>query len=199
MRPSFIIGVCGGSGSGKTTLANELLYEMQIDAIGLSLDAYYRSLECFPQAIRGNYDHPDAIDAGLFTQQLAELRAGRSIEAPQYDFATHTRRKETISMCPASVIVVDGVLLFAMTEALPLLNMKIFVDTPADIRLARRLRRDVIERGRDTNSVLNQYEETVRPMHSRFVEPMKAKADIVADGEQAFALVIGRILQRLAR
>jgi uridine kinase len=178
----LIIGLAGGSGSGKTTIA-----ERVVDSVGpehvtlIPHDAYYRdqSALTFEERTRINYDHPDSLETDLLASHLKRLRAGESVERPVYDFATHTRSEETVTVDPESVILVEGILVLAEPELRDLMDLRVYVDTDGDLRLLRRLRRDIIERKRTVDSVLEQYEATVRPMHIQFVEPSKRYADII--------------------
>lgn len=178
----MIIGICGGTGSGKTTIARSI-----IEAVGkenvvlLEQDSYYRNLEDMPLDERrlANFDHPDSIDSELLVNHLKRLKSGNTIEMPVYDFKTHTRRRRTEYIEPKPVAIVEGILIFAEARILGLLDVRVFVDTPDDIRFIRRLRRDITERGRTVESVIAQYHATVRPMHFEFVEPSKRHADLI--------------------
>jgi uridine kinase len=201
----MIIGICGGTGSGKTTVANRILESVSRDeVIFIQQDSYYRNLDQMPLDYRRkvNFDHPDAIDNDLLVEHLRELRAGRTVELPVYDFKTHTRRPETLRMGPRPIIIVEGILVFNEERLREEMDVKVFVDTPDDIRFIRRLRRDVAERGRTVESVIEQYLATVRPMHMQFVEPSKRHADvIIPEGGHnlvSIALLSGRIRERLA-
>lgn len=187
----MIIGICGGSGSGKTYLAERLR-----DATGaayLAQDRYYRDLLDQPEALRaaGNFDHPDTIDFALLTAHVGALKAGVAVDAPLYDFTVHRRRAQTERLEASPTLIVEGTLLFAHADLLPLLDLKVFVDTEADLRLLRRIRRDVAERGRTLESVLGQWEATVRPMHRAFVEPGKRVADLIVPESADSAVVLG--------
>ena len=178
----MIIGICGGTGSGKTTVAQKIIAPVgAANVVYLQQDSYYRNLGDMPLELRHrvNYDHPDAFDTELLINHLDTLRAGESIEQPIYDYATHSRRAETIRVEPRPVIIVEGILVFINPQMRSLMDLKIFVDTDADIRFIRRLDRDVHERGRSVESVITQYTATVRPMHLQFVEPSKRYADII--------------------
>ena len=178
-RP-LLIGIAGGSGSGKSTIAQALA--ASIDRIALiQHDAYYRHRPdlTLEQRAALNYDHPDSLETDLLVLQLRDLRAGRKVLRPVYDFAAHLRSHEEVEVLPGAVIVVEGILVLAEPDLRKLFDLKIYVDTDPDLRLARRLRRDIVERGRTVNSVLAQYESTVRPMHLEFVEPSKRYADLI--------------------
>jgi uridine kinase len=177
-----IIGIGGGSGSGKTTVAERILNTVDRNHVAvLQQDSYYRNLGDMPLELRHqiNFDHPDALDNGLFTNHLRALRAGEAIEMPVYDFAHHARRAETVPVQPRPIIIVEGILIFVDPAARELMDIKIFVDTAADIRFIRRLKRDVSQRERSVESVILQYLTTVRPMHEQFVEASKRYADVI--------------------
>ncbi len=182
----FIIGIAGGSGSGKTTLAQAMVNRMEKNNAALiPHDCYYKDQSHLSYSERTlvNYDHPDALDNELLSYHLTELRKGKPIELPIYDFTTHTRREQTKRIAPKRVIIVDGILILADENLRKLLDMKIFVDVDADIRFIRRLQRDIAYRGRTAESVIIQYLNTVRPMHQKFVEPSKKFADFIVSGE----------------
>ncbi|MEQ9264691.1 MAG: uridine kinase [Balneolaceae bacterium] len=181
MKP-LIIGVAGGSGSGKTTVVEYLCEHFGPDNIlRLEHDAYYRDLKhlSFEERIKQNFDHPASLETELLIRHLNALLEGYPVEVPKYDFAAHTRKEESISAKPTQVILLDGILIFSEPELLDLMEVKIFVDTDDDIRLLRRLKRDIMERGRSVESVMEQYEKFVRPMHLEFVEPSKRYADVI--------------------
>ena len=188
----FVIGVAGGTGSGKTTLATKLKNAVRDDAIILSHDFYYRdnATISYEERTKLNYDHPNAFDTDLLIEDIKKLKNGQAIDHPQYSFVTHTRTGETVHVEPTAVIIVEGILIFENKELLNLMDIKVFVDTDADIRLIRRLTRDVKERGRSLDSVISQYMNTVKPMHEQFVEPSKKYADIIIPegGENLVAL-----------
>ncbi len=201
----MIIGICGGTGSGKTTVANRILESVSKDeVVFLQQDSYYRDLDQLPHDIRNvvNFDHPDAIDNDLLVAHLRALKGGRSVELPLYDFKTHSRRAETLRVEPQPIIIIEGILIFAEQRLLDEMDIRVYVDTPDDIRFIRRLRRDVAERGRTVESVIEQYLSTVRPMHMQFVEPSKRAADvIIPEGGHklvSISLISGRIRVRLA-
>ncbi len=189
----FLIGLAGGTGSGKTTVANAIAARVGEDRIAiLSHDAYYRDFVDLPKDIldRQNFDHPDSLESELLVRHLKALKQGMVVETPIYDFKVHRRAPETRRVEPRKVILVDGILIFAEAELRRLFDVKIYVDTDADVRLIRRLKRDIAERGRSVESVVTQYESTVRPMHMEFVEPSKRYADLIIPegGENTVAL-----------
>jgi uridine kinase len=201
-RSPLIIGVAGGSGSGKTTIAEAL-----VDAIDgivfIQHDAYYRHLPdlTFDERARVNFDHPDSLETELLVTHLESLRAGQPVERPEYDFTEHLRSTRTVRVAPAPVVVVEGILVLADATLRSLMDLKVYVDTDPDLRLARRLERDIRERGRTPDSVLAQYLSTVRPMHLEFVEPSKRHADIIIPGGMkvgAVATIIELIRARMA-
>lgn len=201
----FVLGIAGGTGSGKTTVAQNVIAALPPRAaVLIDWDAYYRDRSALPRADREhiNYDHPDAIETEFLVAHLVALRAGRAIDMPQYDYREHARRRETRRVEPAPIVVVEGILVLADEGLRAQMDLKIFVDTDADIRLMRRMRRDMEERGRTFAQVREQYSETVRPMHLAFVEPSKRFADlIVPEGGQnqpALDAIVGRLLQTLA-
>ncbi len=200
----LFIGIAGGTGSGKTTVAHKLVERMpEGQALLISHDWYYRERGGLSPEQRAavNFDEPDALENVLLAEHLDELRLGRSVRAPQYDFTAHTRRKETVLIEPRPLIVVEGILLFAVRTIRDALDLRIFVDTDDDVRLLRRLRRDMIERGRDLESVERQYTRTVRPMHRLHVEPSKQHADLIipegGENERALDVVVSRMLRAL--
>lgn len=179
---SLIIGVAGGTGSGKTTVANAIIDRVGRERIALvEHDSYYRDQSDKPLEVRArvNYDHPDSLETDLMIEHLKQLRRGLPVQVPVYDFASHTRKQETKRMDPRPVIMVEGILIFVDRALREMFDVKIFVDTDADIRMIRRLQRDMEERGRTFDSVITQYRESVRPMHLEFVEPSKRYADII--------------------
>ena len=177
----IIIGIAGGTGSGKSTLANNIKKEFAHNITMLSHDYYYKSQDhlSFKERTKQNYDHPDAFDTSLLIDHLKRLKNGEIIYRPQYSFVEHTREKQTVEVVPKKVIIVDGILIFENKTLRDMMDIKIFVDTDADIRFIRRLLRDVKDRGRTLESVVEQYRTTVKPMHEQFVEPSKKYADII--------------------
>src|SRR5687767_5688683 len=178
----MIIGICGGTGSGKTTIARKIVETVGVKKVILiEQDSYYRNLSDMPldERHQANFDHPDSIDSDMLVNHLIRLKQGLSVEMPLYDFVTHTRSDEIEIIEPKPVVIVEGILIFAESRVLDLLDVRVFVDTPDDVRLMRRLRRDINERGRTFERTLDQYERTIRPMHFEFVEPSKRHADII--------------------
>ena len=177
-----VIGIAGGTGSGKTTVANVILERVGADSIAfLPHDAYYKDLQHLPPTQRKliNFDHPDSLETDLLVRHLEDLKRWEPVDIPIYDFTTHARTNRTRRIEPQPIILVEGILIFAEPKLRELFDVKIFVDTPADIRFIRRLQRDISERGRTVGSVIVQYETTVRPMHLEFVEPSKRVADVI--------------------
>ena len=199
MRP-VIFGVAGGTGSGKTTVARAILQRIGQENIAyVPHDAYYRhqSHLTLEERRRTNYDHPDSLETPLMIEHIQELALGKPVEIPVYDFTIHLRTSRTLRVEPAPIILVEGILIFAEAELRRLFDIKLYVDTDADIRLIRRLQRDVQQRGRTFESVINQYLTTVRPMHMEFVEPSKRFADVIIPeggfNEVAIEMVAARI------
>jgi len=202
---NLIIGICGGTGSGKTTVANRILQAVSAaDVVFIQQDSYYRNLKDLPLDSRqlANFDHPDALDNDLLFYHVKKLKAGEAVDLPIYDFRTHNRQTETRRVEPKPIVIVEGILIFADPRLLEQMDVKVFVDTPDDIRFIRRLRRDLAERGRTVESVIEQYMATVRPMHMQFVEPSKRYADlIIPEGGHnlvSIDLISGKIRERLA-
>lgn len=200
MSKPIIIGIAGGTGSGKTTVSSEILKAIGKDKIAfISHDSYYKdqSDKPLPERIKTNYDHPDSLETGLMIKQLKELLAGNNIQVPIYDFSQHTRTKETVEISPKPVIIVDGILIFVDKNLRELFDIKVFVDTDSDIRFIRRLKRDISERGRTVDLVINQYMTTVRPMHLDFVEPSKRNADVIIPEGGFNKVALNMIVSRL--
>jgi uridine kinase len=196
----IVIGVAGGSGSGKTTVANIVLERVGRHRIAyLPHDAYYRDLTSLPlnQRMEVNFDHPDSLESDLLVQHIKQLKRWETVQLPIYDFTHHSRTGETLPVKPQRVILVEGILIYSEKKLRDLFDVKIFVDTDSDLRFIRRLQRDISERGRTTENVVNQYLSTVRPMHLEFVEPSKRYADIIIPeggmNEVAMDMVIARI------
>ncbi len=196
----IIIGVAGGTGSGKTTVADAILKRVGRENIAhISHDSYYRDLSQLSpeERARINFDHPDSLETSLLIKHLQMLRLGQPVEVPVYDFTTHNRTQRTVHVEPSRVIIVDGILIFVEKELREMFDIRIFVDTDADIRFIRRLERDIAERGRSVRSVIDQYLNTVRPMHLEFVEPSKRYADIIIPeggyNEVALDMIVARV------
>lgn len=196
----IVIGVAGGSGSGKTTVANVILQRVGSHRIAyLPHDAYYRDLTSLPpnQRMQVNFDHPDSLETELLSAHIQALKTWQSIELPVYDFSHHARTDQTIHVEPQRVILVEGILIFAEAALRALFDVKIFVDTDADIRFIRRLARDISERGRTTDTVIHQYLATVRPMHLEFVEPSKRYADVIIPEGGMNAVAMDMVIARI--
>lgn len=204
MDDAIIIGIAGGTGSGKTTLVDKLLEELKDQVLALTHDYYYKANDHLPFDERKilNYDHPNAFETDMLIEHLKKLKSGHSIQRPSYDFSQHTRSKEIFTEVPKKVILVEGILIFENVTLRNLFDIKVFVDTDADVRIIRRIRRDVKERGRDLDSVISQYLNTVKPMHEEFVEPSKKCADIIIPeggfNKVACSMLIDRIKNLLA-
>jgi uridine kinase len=201
MKP-FIVGVAGGSGSGKSTVARNLAQSMQAESVAfIDMDAYYRNFEHLPLVERRkiNWDHPESFDWELLVNQLTRLASGEAIEKPVYDFVTHTRSPQTVVVPAARVVVIDGILLFSDPRVRDLCDVKVFVDTDADIRLIRRIRRDMNKRGRPLDEILDQYVTTVQPMHLQFVEPTKRYADVIVPRGGHNTVAIEMIVAKIHR
>lgn len=202
----LVIGIAGGTGSGKTTVANVILERVGAQNIALlPHDAYYKDLKDLPRAQRDliNFDHPDSLETEQLVQHLKTLRQWCPVDVPVYDFTTHTRTDRTLRIEPQPVILVEGILIFAEPALREMFDVKIFVDTAPDIRFIRRLQRDILERGRTVESVIHQYQTTVRPMHLEFVEPSKRHADVIIPegglNTVAMDMVVARIESLLAQ
>ena len=203
MENILVIGIAGGTASGKTTLMKNLINEFGGQVTVLSHDNYYKRHDDMPyeERCKLNYDEPAAFDTSLMVYHLDQLRHGYSVECPVYDFTVHNRSDETIRLVPCRVIIVEGILIFENEDLRNLMDIRIFVDTDADIRLCRRIKRDVNKRGRSLESVLEQYKNTVKPMHDRYVEPSKKYADLVVPeggkNQVALNMIIGHIRRYL--
>ena len=203
MKP-LVIGIAGGSGSGKSTVARKVADALDTSSVAfIDMDAYYNNYAHLSadERRRINWDHPESFDWELFASHLTTLASGRGIDKPEYDFVTHMRRADTTRIPPADVVVVDGILLLTEPRVRELCDVKVFVDTDADIRLIRRLRRDLVERGRPLEEILEQYLTTVQPMHLEFVEPSKRYADVIVPrgghNEVAIEMIVAKIRHRV--
>ncbi|MBR0305399.1 MAG: uridine kinase, partial [Lachnospiraceae bacterium] len=181
MGKVLVIGIAGGSGSGKTTLTNQIVSRFSDEVTVVTHDNYYKAHDdmTYEERSRLNYDHPNAFETELMIEHLKQLKKGESVECPIYDYTIHNRSKNTLTIAPAKVIIVEGILIFENKELCDQMDIRIFVDTDDDLRIIRRIRRDVMERARSLDSVINQYIDTVKPMHEQFVEPSKKNASII--------------------
>ena len=178
----LIIGIAGGTGSGKTTVVNQIINELpEKDVTVISQDSYYKATDnlSYDERTKINFDHPRAIDFNLLVKHIETLKKGEPTEQPVYSFATHNRTKNTIKTYPSKVLIIEGILIFSKRKLRDLLDIKVFVHADSDERLIRRLKRDIQDRGRDMQEVLDRYQETLKPMHDQFIEPMKEFADII--------------------
>ena len=205
MSDIIVIGIAGGTGSGKTTITRKIMQSFGGNVSVLYHDNYYKAHHNmnYDERSRLNYDHPAAFDRELLISDLKKLRRGEAIRCPTYDYTIHDRSDKTITVRPAKVIIVEGILIFQSIELCELMDIKIYVDTDADVRILRRIVRDVRDRGRSLDSVVNQYLSTVKPMHEQFVEPSKRKADIIipegGHNQVALEMVIERVRAHLAK
>lgn len=192
----MIISITGGSGSGKSRLAQQIQHQLGNERVGLiSLDAYYHNQQDVPAELRGNFDHPESLDIDLLCQHLDQLQCGQTIDMPMYDFTTHSRLPDTEAFAPTPIMLLDGILTLALAGVDSFTDVSVFVDTPDDLRLARRLLRDVRERGRTPEDIIRQYLETVRPMHDLYVEPYKNQVDYRVANEADFTPDAGELIR----
>ena len=183
----LIIGIAGGTGSGKTTVVNQIINQLPTDEVCvISQDSYYKATEglSYDERAKINFDHPRAIDFELLVKHLKDLKGGNIIDQPVYSFVSHNRTKDTIKTHPRKVVIVEGILIFNNEELRSLFDIKVFVHAETDERLIRRMKRDITERGRDINEVLNRYQDTLKPMHQQFIEPTKNFADIIIPNDK---------------
>lgn len=199
MQKVMVIGIAGGTGSGKSTITRRLMQRFGNDVTAISYDNYYKAQHEIPfeERIKVNYDHPDAFDTERFLKDLRALKAGRTVQCPVYDFSIHDRLEQTKTVRPAKVILVEGILIFASQELCDEMDIRLFVDTDADVRILRRIVRDVRDRGRSLESVVNQYLNTVKPMHEQFVEPSKKRADIIIPEGGHNLVALDMIMERV--
>ena len=199
----IVIGIAGGTASGKTTVAEKIYAAFSNNAVILSHDYYYKAHDelAFEERSKLNYDHPDSLDTAMLVEHVRQLKQGNAIMHPTYDFASHSRNSEWKKTESAEIIIIEGILIFTDKELCSLCDIKLFVDADADVRFIRRLTRDVKERGRNMDSVINQYLSTVKPMHEEFVEPSKAKADLIipqgGHNDIAISMIIDGIKKKL--
>ena len=196
---TLTIGIAGGTGSGKTTITKRIIREFGGDVSVIYHDNYYKAHDEMPYAERCklNYDHPDAFDTELMLHHLRALKAGESVDCPVYDYSIHNRSDKTVEIQPARVLIVEGILIFADPELREEMDIKLFVDTDADVRILRRIVRDVRDRGRSLESVVNQYLSTVKPMHEQFVEPSKRCADVIIPEGGRNAVALSMVMERI--
>ncbi len=205
MGDVLVIGIAGGSGSGKTTLTNQIAAQLKESVTVIKHDDYYKAHDemTYEERCRLNYDHPNAFDTELMIEHLKLLRQGRSVECPVYDYTVHNRGKDTVIINPGQVIIVEGILIFENKALCELMDIRIFVDTDADLRIIRRIQRDVMERARSLDSVISQYLHTVKPMHEQFVEPSKKNANIIVPeggyNQVAMEMIRNHILNHLEK
>lgn len=199
MSDVIIIGIAGGTGSGKTTITRRIMQNFGGEVSVIYHDNYYKAHHnmSYEERSKLNYDHPDAFDTELMISDLKKLKNGETIHSPTYDYTIHDRAAKTITVKPAKVIIVEGILIFENKELCDLMDIKIFVDTDADVRILRRIVRDVRDRGRSLDSVVNQYLNTVKPMHEQFVEPSKRKADVIIPEGGHNQVALEMVLQRV--
>ncbi|MGM9542433.1 MAG: uridine kinase [Candidatus Limivicinus sp.] len=205
MDDIMVVGIAGGTGSGKTTITKKLMQRFGGDVSVIYHDNYYKAHHnmSYEERSRLNYDHPDSFDTDLLIQAVKDLKAGRSVTCPVYDYTIHDRSDKVIVVKPAKVIIVEGILIFQSRELCQQMDIKIYVDTDADVRILRRIVRDVRDRGRSLDSVVNQYLSTVKPMHEQFVEPSKRNADIIipegGHNQVAMEMVMERVRAHIER
>lgn len=197
----IVVGIAGGTGSGKTTVAKKIFQAFNNNAVILSHDYYYKEYPSLTleEKRKLNYDHPDSLDTDLLVEHLKALKEGKTIMHPTYDFANHSRNKEWSEMKSADLIIVEGILIYTSKELCDICDIKLFVDTDADVRFIRRLKRDVNKRGRSMESVITQYLSTVKPMHEQFVEPSKAKADLIIPEGGHNRIAVGMIADAIRK
>lgn len=205
MADVLVIGIAGGSGSGKTTLTNQIAAAFPEEITVINHDNYYKAHDdmTYEERTRLNYDHPNSFDTDLMIEHLKLLKEGKSVECPIYDYTIHNRSKNTLTIMPSQVIIVEGILIFENQSLCDQMDVRIYVDTDADLRIIRRIRRDVMERARSLDSVINQYMDTVKPMHEQFVEPSKKNASIIVPegghNQVAMEMILNQIRSHLQK
>ena len=199
MSNVMVIGIAGGTGSGKTTITRKLLQRFGSDVSVIYHDNYYKAHHdlSYEERAKLNYDHPNAFDTDLLIQAVKDLKQGKSVECPVYDYTVHDRSDKTVTVTPSRVIIVEGILIFQSRELCEQMDIKIFVDTDADVRILRRITRDVRDRGRSLDSIISQYLTTVKPMHEQFVEPSKRNADIIIPEGGKNHVALEMVIQRV--
>ena len=200
MDKVMVIGIAGGTGSGKTTITKKLIQHFGEDVSVIHHDHYYKEHHdmSYEERSKLNYDHPDSFDTDMLVEAVKELKRGHSVVCPVYDYTIHDRSDKTVTVNPAKVVIVEGILIFSCKELCRQMDIKIYVDTDADVRILRRIMRDVRDRGRSLDSVVNQYLSTVKPMHEQFVEPSKRNADIIIPEGGHNTVALEMVMQRIA-
>ena len=199
MNNYYLIGFCGGSGAGKTTLVSQLLNHYGNKAVAIELDSYYKDFQnlTFKEREKINFDHPDSFDIDLLKEHLILLKSGNEIEKPIYDFKTHKRQKNTNTINPNTLIFLEGTLIFYFIELINIINLKIFIETKESIRYQRRIDRDIKQRGRTISNVKKQYQNTVKPMHVKYIEPLRSVAEVIISGELDIVDSTNRVIKKI--
>ena len=196
---NYLIGFCGGSGAGKTTLVSQLLNHYGNKAVAIELDSYYKDSPglTFKEREKINFDHPDSFDIDLLKEHLILLKSGNEIKKPIYDFKTHKRQKNTNTINPNTLIFLEGTLIFYFIELINIINLKIFIETKESVRYQRRIGRDIKQRGRTISNVKKQYQNTVKPMHVKFIEPLRSVAEVIISGELDIVDSTNRVIKKI--
>jgi len=196
---NYLIGFCGGSGAGKTTLVSQLLNHYGNKAVAIELDSYYKDSPglTFKEREKINFDHPDSFDIDLLKEHLILLKSGNEIKKPIYDFKTHKRQKNTNTINPNTLIFLEGTLIFYFIELINIINLKIFIETKESIRYQRRIDRDIKQRGRTISNVKEQYQSTVKPMHEKYIEPLRSVAEVIISGELDIVDSTNRVIKKI--
>ena len=196
---NYLIGFCGGSGAGKTTLVSQLLNHYGNKAVAIELDSYYKDSPglAFKEREKINFDHPDSFDIDLLKEHLILLKSGNEIKKPIYDFKTHKRQKNTNTINPNTLIFLEGTLIFYFIELINIINLKIFIETKESIRYQRRIDRDIKQRGRTISNVKEQYQSTVKPMHEKYIEPLRSVAEVIISGELDIVDSTNRVIKKI--